>query len=92
MVEFKWVRDGKQQILGTKSICTSTGIAVVRDRGGKILGYSRERFRNTRESRGRLVRSNEADTHGLLRQKLQLTRWELRSFPRREGPRRRRFS
>ena len=61
MMKIEWVRDGKQQILGTKTVCADIGITVARDRDGKILSHSSEQFRNTRDARGRLVRSNEAD-------------------------------
>ena len=61
MTKIEWVRDGKQQILGSKTICTSTGITVARDRSGKILGHSNDKAHITRDSHGRLVRSGEAD-------------------------------
>ena len=61
MMKIEWVRDRKQQILGTKTVCADSGVTVARDRDGKILGHSSERFRTTRDARGRLVRSNEAD-------------------------------
>jgi hypothetical protein len=60
MMKLEYVRDGKQQIRGTKTT-DGKGITTARDRSGKILGYSNSKLNLTRDSRGRLVRSNEAD-------------------------------
>ena len=67
MYEVEYVRDGQQRILGTKTENEESGITVARDRNGRILGTSNERFQNTRAAQGRLVRSNEADTDSLFR-------------------------
>ncbi len=57
----EWVRDGKQQIIGSKVVDKDTGTTIARDCEGKILGHSSRLFRNTRDNRGRLVRSNKPD-------------------------------
>jgi hypothetical protein len=57
----EWVRDGKQQIIGSKVVDKDTGTTIARNRDGKILGHSSQLFRNTRDTQGRLVRSNEPD-------------------------------
>jgi len=66
MMKLEYVRNGKQQILGTKTT-DGNGITTARDRSGKILGYSNRNLNLTRDSRGRLVRSNEADTDCLFK-------------------------
>ena len=60
-MKIDWVRDGRQQLLGSKTVDTSTGMTVARDRDGRILGHSNDQAGNTRDARGRLVRTNEAD-------------------------------
>ena len=64
-MKLEYVRDGKQQILGTKTT-DGNGITTARDRGGKILGYSNSKMNLTRDSSGKLVRSNEANTTAYL--------------------------
>jgi hypothetical protein len=65
-MKLEYVRNGKQQILGTKTT-DGNGITTARDRRGKILGNSNSKMNLTRDSRGRLVRSNEADTDCLFK-------------------------
>jgi hypothetical protein len=60
-----FVRDGKQQIIGSVTTGFSDSSCVVRDNSGNILGRTSERFSNTRDSSGRLVSSNTPDP-GLL--------------------------
>jgi hypothetical protein len=60
----EWIRKSGELIASvTKGY--SDGSATVRDRGGKILGHSSERFNSTRDSSGRLVSTNIASP-GLL--------------------------
>ena len=67
MYKVEYVRDGQQRILGTKTKNEESGITVARDRNGRILGSSSERFQTTRDAQSRLVRSNEADVDSLFR-------------------------
>lgn len=67
MYKVECIRDGQQRILGTETRNEESGITVTRDRSGRILGSSNDRFQNTRDARGRLVRSNETDTDSLFR-------------------------
>jgi hypothetical protein len=65
MLKMEYVRDGKNQILGSTTSGFANGDTVARDRSGKILGHSNTTFENTRDSDGRLV-SRNADDVGLL--------------------------
>lgn len=56
-------RSGK--ILGSVTSGFSDTSTTVRDRGGRILGHSSERFSTTRDSDGKLVSTNAASP-GLL--------------------------
>ena len=60
-----FVRDGKQQVIGSVTTGFSDSSSVVRDNSGNILGRTSERFSNTRDSSGKLVSSNTPDP-GLL--------------------------
>jgi hypothetical protein len=66
VMKLEYVRDGKQQILGTKTT-DRNGITTARDPNGKILGYSNSKMNLTRDSTGKLVRSNEANTDCLFK-------------------------
>ncbi|MGH9587554.1 MAG: hypothetical protein ACRD3F_11420 [Acidobacteriaceae bacterium] len=57
----EWVRDGHQQVLGSKTVYDN-GDTVARDRDGRVLGHSNAMFHNTRDRDGNLVRTDEADT------------------------------
>ena len=65
MLKTKFMRDGKNQIIGSTTSGFANGDVVARDRGGKALGRSNERFGNTRDGNGHLVSQNTADV-GLL--------------------------
>ena len=68
MLTTKYIRDGKNQLIGTTTTSTSSnGDTIVRDRNGKILGRANETFNNTRDSQGRIVSLNTADAGLLLR-------------------------
>lgn len=61
MLKVEYVRDGKNQIIGSKTSGFGNGDTVARDRIGKILGHSSSKFDNTRDANGRLTSTNQAD-------------------------------
>jgi len=70
MLEKKYVRDGKNKVVGS----ITTGFkgsfeTVVRDKQDKVLGTTSERFGTTRDSNGKLVSLNTANTGLLLNRK-----------------------
>ena len=67
MLKVEYVRDGKNQIIGTKTTGMANGEVIARDRDGKILGRSNSIFGNTRDAQGRLVSQNHADVDLLFR-------------------------
>ena len=67
MLKVEYARDGKNQIVGTKTTGFENGDEVARDSGGKILGHSNSAFGNTRDAQGKLVSRNQADADLLLR-------------------------
>lgn len=68
MLKIEYVRNGKNQLIGTKTSGFDNGDAVARDRDGTILGHSNSKFGNTRDGQGRLVSLNSADTGRFFRQ------------------------
>jgi len=67
MLKVEFVRDGNNQITGTKTTGFLNGDEVARDRDGKIVGRSSSAFGNTRDAQGKLVSRNQADTDLLFR-------------------------
>ena len=65
MPKTTYVRDGKNQIIGSVTSGLATGISVARDRSGRILGHANSTFHNTRDAEGHLV-SRNCDDAGLL--------------------------
>ena len=65
MLKVEHVRNGKNQIIGTKTNGFANGDTVARNRDGKILGHSNSKFGNTRDSSGRITSRNQADTDSL---------------------------
>jgi hypothetical protein len=65
MLKVEFVRNGKNQIVGSKTSGFANGDTVARDRDGKMLGHSRSKFGNTREANGRLTSTNQADPDSL---------------------------
>jgi hypothetical protein len=65
MLKVEYVRDGKNQIVGSKTTGFASGDSVARDRDGRILGHSSERFSNTRDADGRITSTNQADVDRL---------------------------
>jgi hypothetical protein len=65
MLKVEFVRNGKNQIVGSKTSGFANGDTVARDRDGKMLGHSSSKFGNTREANGRLTSTNQADPDSL---------------------------
>lgn len=65
MLKVEFVRNGKNHIIGTKTSGFDNGDTVARDSSGKILGRSSNKFRNTRDSHGRVTSVNQADADSL---------------------------
>ena len=65
MLKTEYVRDGKRQIIGRKTSGLATGETVARDLHGKILGHSSEFFGTTRDAKGSLASTNQADVNTL---------------------------
>jgi hypothetical protein len=64
-LEKRYIRDGKNRIIGSVTSGFSDESTVVRDEHEKIVGRTSERFRTTRDEHGGLVSVNSADP-GLL--------------------------
>lgn len=67
MLKVDFVRDGKNQVMGTKTTGFANGDEAARDRDGKVLGHSSSVFGNTRDAQGKLMSRNQADADLLLR-------------------------
>jgi len=63
MLTTEYVRDGKRQIVGKKTSGLATGETVARDMHGNILGRSSEFFGTTRDAKGALTSTNQADVN-----------------------------
>jgi hypothetical protein len=61
MLKVEYIRNGKNQIIGSKTTGFANGDKVARDRGGKILGHSNDTFGNTSDSNGRITSADQAD-------------------------------
>ena len=64
-LEKKYIRDGKQRIIGSVTNGFDDTTAVTRDEHNKITGRTSERFHTTRDGHGNLVSINSPDP-GLL--------------------------
>ena len=62
MLKVEYIRNGKNQLIGSKTTGFANGDKVARDRGGKILGHSNDTFSNTRDSNGRIRSANQTDS------------------------------
>jgi hypothetical protein len=65
MLKVEYVRNGKNQIIGSKTSGFANGDTVARDRDGKILGHSSSKFDNTRNADGHLASTNQAAADSL---------------------------
>jgi hypothetical protein len=66
MLKIEYVCDGKYQIIGKKTSDLAAGGTVAHDSHGKILGRSNELFGTTRDAKGSLTSTNQADVNMLL--------------------------
>jgi hypothetical protein len=57
------------QILGSVTSGYADDSTTVRERGGRILGHTSDRFNTTRDSSGRLVSTNTASPGLLIKKK-----------------------
>jgi YD repeat-containing protein len=64
-LEKKYIRDGKQRIIGSVTTGFADSSSVVRDQQNRIIGRTNERFQTTRDAHGKLISTNSADP-GLL--------------------------
>jgi len=60
-LEKKFIRDGKNRLLGSVTSGYSDTTEVVRDAKGKLLGKTNHRMATTRDAHSRLVSRNTAD-------------------------------
>lgn len=67
MLKTSYIRDGKNQIIGSTTSGFTNGDVVARDEYGNLLGRSSATFGNTRDAHGRLVSRNTADVDLLFR-------------------------
>jgi len=65
MLKKEYIRNGKNQIIGSETSEFSNDDSIVRDSHGKILGRANNRFHTTRDAHGNLVSTNTDDS-GLL--------------------------
>lgn len=65
MLKVEYVRDGKNQIIGSKTSGFAIADTVARDRTGKIIGHSSGKFGNSRDANGHLVSTDHADADSL---------------------------
>jgi len=67
MLKVEYIRDGKNQIVGSKTGGFANGDSVARDRNGRIVGHSNDSFSNTRGADGRITSTNQAEVEPLFR-------------------------
>jgi hypothetical protein len=65
MLKIEYVRDGKSQIVGSKTTGFANGDTVARDHDGRIVGHSNNKFSTTRDSNAQIRSSNQADVESL---------------------------
>ena len=65
----KYIRDGKNQIIGSVTNGFDDTTAVTRDDHNKITGRTNDRFHTTRDEHGKLVSINSADPGLLINRK-----------------------
>lgn len=64
-LEKKFIRDGRNRLIGSVTSGYSDSTETVRDAEGKLLGKTNRKFSNTRDAHGRLV-SIDTPNAGLL--------------------------
>jgi hypothetical protein len=65
----KYIRDGKNRIIGSITSGYSDTSSVVRDAHEQIAGRTNERFNTVRDAHGSLVSINSSDPGLLIRRK-----------------------
>lgn len=65
----RYLRDGKNRIIGSVTSDYSDTSTVVRDEHDQIVGRTSERFNTVRDAHGKLVSINSADPGLLIRKK-----------------------
>jgi hypothetical protein len=68
-LEKRYVRDGKNRIIGSVTSGFADESTVVRDEYEKIIGRTSEKFHTTRDEHGGLVSTNSADPGLLIKPK-----------------------
>lgn len=62
MLKKQYIRDGKRRIIGSVTTGFQGSLeTLVRDEHQRVLGWTSDRFRTTRDEQGRLVSLNTAD-------------------------------
>lgn len=64
----EWIRKSGELIASVTS-GYSDNTATVRERGGKVLGHTSDRFHQTRDAAGRLISTNVASPGLLIKKK-----------------------
>jgi hypothetical protein len=65
----RYIRDGKNRILGSITSGYSDSSSVVRDEHERIAGRTNERFNTVRDAHGNLASINSSDPGLLIRRK-----------------------
>jgi hypothetical protein len=65
----RYLRDGKNRIIGSVTSCYSDTSSVVRDDHEQIAGCTNERLNTVRDAHGNLVSINSGDPGLLIRRK-----------------------
>ena len=68
-LEKKYIRDGKQRVIGSVTSGFSDESSVVRDAEGHFLGRTSDKFDTTRDAHGNLVSINSSDPGLLINRK-----------------------
>ena len=68
-LEKKYIRDGRNRVIGSVTTGFSDESAVVRDEDGDTLGRTSDRFHTTRDAHGNLVSLNTSDPGLLINRK-----------------------
>ena len=69
MLKKRYIRDGRNRLIGSLTTGYSDTSSIVRDERDQILGRTSERFRTTRDLNGHLVAINSSDPGLLLGRK-----------------------
>jgi hypothetical protein len=68
-LEKRYIRDGKNRIVGSVTSGFAAESTVVRDEHEKIIGRTSEKFHTTRDEHGGLVSTNSSDPGLLINRK-----------------------